>query len=86
MGYLRIEDYSNVIRQTDLTDILKGDQYIRSEVELAVREQMEVYLRHRYDLKRSFPEILPFDIADVYHENSLVDRGCLCEYHNIRNW
>jgi len=81
MAFLRIRDYFTEIRETDLDDILEQTSQttaktllqVRQNAEFDVQEIIATHLRHRYDERKFFPEIIPFVKADTYQINDLVE-------------
>ena len=81
MGFLRLRDYFTEIREQDLDVILKQlsqttsftPDKVREENELNTQEVVEVMIRHRYDVRKIFKEIIPFSLAETFQINDLTE-------------
>ena len=81
MGFLRVRDYFTEIREADLDVILKQlsqttsftPTKVREENELNTQEIVETMIRHRYDVRKIFKDILPFNLTDTFQINDLVE-------------
>lgn len=81
MSFLRIQDYFTEIRETDLDALLEQPSQttaktllqVRQNAELDVQEIIATHLRHRYDERKFFSDIIPFVKADTYQINDLVE-------------
>ncbi len=81
MGFLRLRDYFTEIREQDLDIILKQlsqttsftPDKVRQENELNTQEIVEVMIRHRYDVRKIFKDIIPFTLAETFQINDLTE-------------
>ncbi len=81
MGFLRLRDYLTEIREVDLDVILKQlsqtssftPTKVREENELNTQEVVEVMIRHRYDVRKIFKEIIPFTLSETFQINDLTE-------------
>ena len=81
MSFLRLRDYFTEIREQDLDTILKQlsqttsftPTKVREENELNTQEIVETMIRHRYDVRKIFKDILPFNLSDTFQINDLVE-------------
>lgn len=81
MAFLRKRDYFTEIREQDLDVILKEISQttsftptkIREENEQNTQETVEIMIRHRYDVRKIFKDILTFSLADTFQINDLVE-------------
>lgn len=81
MGFLRLRDYFTEIREQDLDVILKQlsqttsftPTKVREENELNTQEIVEAMIRHRYDVRKIFKDIITFNTSDTYQINDLVE-------------
>lgn len=80
MSFLRKRDYFTEIREADLDVILKQlsqttsftPTKVREENEQNMQEVVEAMIRHRYDVRKIFKDILTFNLADTFKINDLV--------------
>ena len=80
MGFLRKRDYFTEIKEKDLDVILKeisqntaeSPTKIRQTNELNMQDVLETRIRHRYEVKKIFKEILTFSTADTFQIGDLV--------------
>lgn len=72
--YLRQNDYAVQITNEDLLVVIEGDDSIRVQAELAAQQQIESYLRQRYDVAVIFNplENLVYDAAATYDTGDVV--------------
>lgn len=81
MSFLRLRDYFTEIREQDLDVILKQlsqttsftPTKVREENELNTQEVVEVMIRHRYDVRKIFKEIIPFTLSETFQINDLTE-------------
>jgi len=81
MAFLRLRDYFTEIRETDIDAILKQisqttahtQTKIRQDNELDIQENVATMIRHRYDERRIYQEIIPFVKADTYQIGDLIE-------------
>ena len=81
MAFLRIRDYFTEIREQDLDVILKQlsqttsftPTKVREENELNTQEIVEAMIRHRYDVRKIFKDIIPFSLAETFQINDLTE-------------
>ena len=81
MTFLRKRDYFSEIREQDLDDVLKQASQktsftpdkVRQENEQNTQEVVETMIRHRYDVRKIFKDILTFNLADTFQINDLVE-------------
>lgn len=81
MSFLRKTDYFTEIREADLDVILKQISQstaftptkVREDNEQNMQEVVEAMIRHRYDVRKIFKDILTFDLADTFQINDLVE-------------
>lgn len=81
MGFLRKTDYFTEIREADLDVILKQISQstaftptkVREDNEQNTQEVVEAMIRHRYDVRKIFKDILDFDLSDTFQINDLVE-------------
>ena len=81
MAFLRVRDYFTEIREQDLDVILKQlsqtnsftPTKVREENELNTQEIVETMIRHRYDVRKIFKDIIPFSLIDTFQINDLVE-------------
>ena len=81
MSFLRKRDYFTEIREADLDVILKQlsqttsfpPTKVREENELNTQEIVETMIRHRYDVRKIFKDIIPFTLAETFQINDLTE-------------
>jgi len=81
MSFLRKRDYFTEIREADLDVILKQlsqttsftPDKVREENEQNMQEVVEAMIRHRYDVRKIFKDILTFNLTDTFQINDLVE-------------
>lgn len=81
MGFIRKRDYFTEIREQDLDVILKQltqntsftPDKVRQENEQNTQEVVEAMIRHRYDVRKIFKDILTFNLIDTFQINDLVE-------------
>ncbi len=81
MAFLRLRDYLTEIREADLDVILKQlsqttsftPTKVREENELNTQEIVETMIRHRYDVRKIFKDIIPFNLTDTFQINDLTE-------------
>lgn len=81
MAFLRVRDYFTEIREQDLDVILKQlsqttsftPTKVREENELNTQEIVEAMIRHRYDVRKIFKDIIPFTLAETFQINDLTE-------------
>jgi len=81
MSFLRLRDYFTEIREQDLDVILKQltqstsftPDKVREENEKNTQEIVETMIRHRYDVRKIFKDILTFNLTDTFQINDLVE-------------
>jgi len=79
--FLRKRDYFTEIREADLDAILKQlsqttsftPTKVREENEQNTQEVVEAMIRHRFDVRKIFEDILTFNLADTFQINDLVE-------------
>lgn len=70
--YLRKRDYDRLIQADNLTQIISSDDNIRLLAELAAKEEVESYLKSKYDTSSELTDLVPFDIAENYYPGQRV--------------
>ncbi len=100
MAFLTLDDYKEVIKGNILTDIIEGDDTLRTSAELKAQELIESYLRMRYKVGEIFsragldrnPIIVQFmlDITVYYlhkriNPNQIPDLR-IEEFDNAKKW
>lgn len=81
MTYLRKRDYFTSIREADLDVILEElsqttpftPTQVRQENELEAQEKVSAMIRHRYDVRKIFYDILTYSDTTQFNENDLVE-------------
>lgn len=66
-------DYISVIRNERLAEIIQGYEERRLQTERKVDEEVKSFLRHRYDVEKSFPDVLSYDSSTNYYTNDLIE-------------
>jgi len=71
--YLRVKDYLPHISDSDRDVLTDSTDSILDDIELAVKEEISAYIRHRYDVDQIFKVINTFNITTQYHAGDLVE-------------
>jgi phage gp36-like protein len=72
MPFLLRSDYDQLIRADLLNVVTDASDLIRSRAELAAIQEMQSYLRGRYDLEKIFIDVLPWAQARQYAKGAVV--------------
>lgn len=67
MGYLIAHDYLKSIQDLSLAQVVSGNDYFRTSVELAAQAELASYLTQKYDLPKEFTSTLPYDPTRTYN-------------------
>lgn len=70
--FTRIQDFERLISDDNLTAILNDKPSILQDVESYVKEKIQGYLLHRYDLTHIFIDLKPFTLATTYYNNDII--------------
>ena len=79
--FLRKRDYFTEIREVDLEKIVlqisqttaQNPAIIIDENQLDVQEKVATMIRHRYDDRKIFKQIIPFVLSDTYQVGDLIE-------------
>ena len=72
MAFLRRADYSKQIRSEILSVVTSDDDSIRKDAELAAQAEIESYLRHRYDMAKTFRDLPTYEATVSYTTGDLI--------------
>ncbi|MDF7809923.1 phage protein Gp36 family protein [Hymenobacter sp. YC55] len=75
MPFLLKQDYGVQIKQDLLSTVIDATDSIRTEAELSAQEEIEGYLRGRYDLAACFPYLQPWNTLQQYEPGAVVHHG-----------
>lgn len=70
---LRDLDYSRIIQDDNLLQVIESNQQIKLDVEQSAQAEMISYLAQRYKTKEVFSNTSIFDISAIYYGKSLVE-------------
>jgi hypothetical protein len=77
MPFLLKPDYYAQIKQDLLNVVIDAQDYLRIEAEEAAREEMEGYLRGKYDLAKIFIDLVPWHQLQQYDAGDVVHHGTI---------
>ena len=71
--YLRTSDYDPAIQDANLQQIISTNSLIRLTAENRAKEEIESYLKGKYDTDAEFTDTNPFDISATYYGASRIE-------------
>lgn len=70
--YLRPRDYDRLIQSDNLNQILSADDNIRLLAEIQAKEEVESYLKSKYDTDAELTDLVAFNMQDQYYPGQRV--------------
>jgi hypothetical protein len=73
MSFLRRKDYYSLIDTDSIDVITDTTSSFLTDREKAAQEEVSSYIRHRYDVKKVFKDVLTYSYSTQYYINDLVE-------------